>query len=223
MSMILAPTLINAMKTYGIKYAALFSGTANWLNNTFGAPTDQRIATFSFWTQRHAIDGTYQTIFVDDANGPALRYENSERFSVNVNEGATNKLNITNAYCRDASGFMHVCIAIDTTAASGSRLKIYFNGVQQTLSATDENTQDYPLRLLQAGAKKIGLYASGVQVFNGALAEFYFIDGQALGPSDFAKMDFKTGNWIAKKYTGTYGANGFYLDFSNSGAIGTDA
>jgi len=47
------------------------------------------------------------------------------------------------------------------------------------------------------------------------MTEINFIDGQALTPSSFGQTDAVTGSWVAKKYTGTYGTNGFYLNFSN--------
>jgi hypothetical protein len=50
------------------------------------------------------------------------------------------------------------------------------------------------------------------------MAEVYFIDGQALTPSSFSKTDPNTGQYIPKLYTGTYGTNGFYLNFSDNSA-----
>jgi hypothetical protein len=47
------------------------------------------------------------------------------------------------------------------------------------------------------------------------MAEFNYIDGQALTPSSFGAYD-NNGVWQPKKYTGTYGTNGFYLPFSNT-------
>jgi len=43
----------------------------------------------------------------------------------------------------------------------------------------------------------------------------HFVDGQTLTPSSFGETDAVTGSWVAKKYTGTYGTNGFYLKFNN--------
>jgi hypothetical protein len=54
-------------------------------------------------------------------------------------------------------------------------------------------------------------------------SEFYNIDGQQLTPSSFGQTDSATGIWIPKAYTGTYGTNGFYLNFSNASSLGTDA
>jgi len=47
------------------------------------------------------------------------------------------------------------------------------------------------------------------------LADYYFISGQALTASDFGETDAVTGKWIPKAYMGTYGTNGFHLDFTD--------
>jgi hypothetical protein len=54
--------------------------------------------------------------------------------------------------------------------------------------------------------------------FDGYLTEINFIDGQALTPSSFGQTNTLTGVWSPKKYTGTYGTNGFYLNFSDNSA-----
>jgi hypothetical protein len=53
---------------------------------------------------------------------------------------------------------------------------------------------------------------------DGYLTEIQFIDGQALTPSSFGETDTLTGVWKPKKYAGTYGTNGFYLNFSDNSA-----
>jgi hypothetical protein len=47
------------------------------------------------------------------------------------------------------------------------------------------------------------------------MSEVYLIDGQALTPSSFGATD-KDGNWSPIAYTGTYGQNGFYLNFKDA-------
>ena len=54
------------------------------------------------------------------------------------------------------------------------------------------------------------------------MAEIHFIDGTAKSPTDFGEFDEDSGIWKPKEYTGSYGTNGFYLDFSNSGTLGED-
>jgi hypothetical protein len=57
------------------------------------------------------------------------------------------------------------------------------------------------------------------------MAEFNSIDGQALTPSSFGETNAITGVWQPKAYSGTYGTNGFELNFSDNStaaALGTD-
>jgi hypothetical protein len=58
------------------------------------------------------------------------------------------------------------------------------------------------------------------QAFGGYFAEFYRIDGQALGPEYFGETNALTNQWQPKnptdiKPTLTFGTNGFHLPFSN--------
>jgi len=68
-------------------------------------------------------------------------------------------------------------------------------------------------------AHSIGSQSSaGAVPFDGYLALVHFIDGQALTPSSFGETSATTGQWIAKTYSGSYGTNGFFLDFSDNSA-----
>jgi hypothetical protein len=128
---------------------------------------------------------------------------------------------------RDMSAWYHVVAQYDSTQATASeRAKLYVNGVR--LTAFD-GASTYPgpsadSRFNQASVEmaigRLGTYNGNY--FNGYIAEVQFIDGQALTPSSFGETDATTGRWKAKAYTGTYGVNGFYLNFAdNSGATAT--
>jgi hypothetical protein len=52
--------------------------------------------------------------------------------------------------------------------------------------------------------------------FNGYMTEINFIDGQALTPSSFGQTNAQTGVWEPVAYSGSYGTNGFYLNFSDN-------
>ena len=47
------------------------------------------------------------------------------------------------------------------------------------------------------------------------MTQCYFIDGQTLGPVGFGFTDPLTNTWRPKKYTGTFGTNGFWLPMDN--------
>jgi hypothetical protein len=55
----------------------------------------------------------------------------------------------------------------------------------------------------------------------GYLTEINFIDGSALDPTSFGEFNEDTGVWQPKEYTGSYGTNGFYLNFSDNASTTT--
>jgi len=129
----------------------------------------------------------------------------------------------TNAVFRDPSAWYHVVFSIDTTqATSTNRVKIYVNGVEQTTTFNFIPSQNLDTWINSTNGHRIGSrWNVSYQRYDGYLAEVNFIDGQALDPTDFG--EFKSGVWIPKSYSGTYGTNGFYLDFGNSGSLGADS
>ena len=72
---------------------------------------------------------------------------------------------------------------------------------------------------------QIGIRYDNAIPFNGYMAEIHYVNGQALAPTDFGKYN-NNNVWQPKEYTGTYGATGYYLDFSDNSstsALGTDS
>jgi hypothetical protein len=137
----------------------------------------------------------------------------------------------TTAVFRDPSAWYHVQIAYDSAnATTTNRVRIYVNGVLQTISGTVTTTPSttpsglaiYPTSSLSgvvntAVSHDIGREsATPAGYLDGYLTEINFIDGQALDPSSFGETNLVTGVWQPKKYTGTYGTNGFYLNFSDN-------
>jgi len=56
------------------------------------------------------------------------------------------------------------------------------------------------------------------------MSHYHFIDGTAYDASAFGETDATTGIWKPKTAPSvTYGTNGFFLKFENSGAFGTDS
>jgi hypothetical protein len=133
----------------------------------------------------------------------------------------------TSAVYRDPSAWYHVVWAVDTTqATAANRVKLYVNGVEVTaFSASNNPTQNDDLGINQATAHAIGSNSNGAGNMSGYLADIHFIDGQQLDPSSFTTTDLITGQLIPKAYSGSYGTNGFKLNFSDNSttaALGTD-
>ena len=138
---------------------------------------------------------------------------------------------VTTAKFRDNSAWYHLVVSYDTSeATSSNRVKIYVNGVQQTSFSTANYppTLNAEYEVNNTVAHRIGHINGGgaSDYLNGYLAEVHFIDGSALTPSSFGETDSDTGVWKPKAYSGSYGTNGFYLDFgdnSSTTALGYDA
>jgi hypothetical protein len=132
----------------------------------------------------------------------------------------------TNAVFRDVSAWYHIVLAVDTTqATAANRMKLYVNGVQQTFSTANYPAQNSDGQINNTINHAIGRdEAQYNQYLDGYLADIHFIDGQALTPSDFGEYD-DNNVWQPKEFAGTYGTNGFHLDFSDNSsnaALGTD-
>lgn len=203
------------------------SATAQ-LSRAPSTTTNRRMYTVSAWVKRgslaaycplisagaSSISNGYSTVGLN-ANGSA--YVVFYSTSSHVYESA--------ALFRDPSAWYHIVFVVDTAQATAAdRLKMYVNGVQVSLTVTATYSavpQNFDCSVNVSGAShNIGaLRSSGGSLtayFDGYLTEYRFIDGQALTPSSFGETSATTGQWQAKKYTGTYGTNGFYLPFSDT-------
>ena len=126
---------------------------------------------------------------------------------------------------RDPAAWYHIVVACDTTQAGASdRLKLYVNGVQETVFATETYpAQDYEPSINNNVAQNIGR-REGSGFFNGVMAHVHFTDGTAYAASDFGETDSTSGIWVAKTSPSvTYGTNGYFLKFQDTAAFGDDS
>ena len=138
--------------------------------------------------------------------------------------GVTTNIGI-DRFFRDPSAWYHLVFAFDTTQSTDSnRLKMYVNGEQTGLNSTyttypDQNEEFYwnNNNIMVVGGSSF----SSSEDSDFYLADTYNIDGQQLAPTEFGETN-DNGVWIPKAYQGTYGTNGFKLEFQNSGSLGTD-
>ena len=133
---------------------------------------------------------------------------------------------LTNALFRDTSAWYHIVWAFDTTqGTAANRVKLYINGTQVTSWATASYPdEDAEFDVNNAVPQYVGDYHSGTsENMDGYLAEVVFIDGLALAADQFGEFDSDSGIWKPIDVSGlTFGTNGFYLEFKQSGT-GTNA
>lgn len=211
----------------------LRSSASAYFNRTPAAAGNLQKYTWSGWVKRGTLPSSGNiglfTVGATDAASDGLIFNGAGvlfLFFANATYSLT-----TNAIYRDPSAWYHIVFSVDTTqATAANRVSLYVNGVQVTsFSASSYPTQNYNCYFNSAAIHAIGRQqqTSPANYFDGYLTEVNFIDGQALTPSSFGETNPVTGVWQPKKYAGTYGTNGFYLNFSDpsaatAAAIGKD-
>jgi len=196
-----------------------------YLSRTPSSAGNRKTWTWSGWVKRGNINTSFQILFGAEINAGTTMYiglhsDNNLRFQ----DGSTTFFD-TSALLRDTSAWYNIIVAFDTTQATASdRVKVYINGVEITSFSSSTNPSlntDYTIN--NSVAHTVGRWTpTDLYHFDGYLAEVHFIDGQALDPTSFGETgDY--GEWKPIAYAGTYGTNGFYLDFKNSGSLGNDA
>ena len=122
---------------------------------------------------------------------------------------------------------------VDTTQSTSSdRAKIFINGVQETdLTDGNNSTVSYPSLNFanHFNTDTVPNYIGPRNGSGGSMgpegygAETALVDGTAYAPSYFGETDTSTNRWVPKALTGiTWGTNGFYQDYADSGNLGDD-
>lgn len=212
------PLFLSSSGGYTVGRSLRFRSSASaYLNRTPAAAGSLTTMTFSAWVKLSTFNAALnQWIWgaVDDNYGLVQSVTSN---SLTLFFSGTTYVT-TSAVFRDPSAWYHIVATIDTTnATSTNRLRLYVNGVLQTIGASAYPAQNATGSLNSNVSHNIGRAANATRYWDGYLAEVNFIDGQALTPSSFGAYD-TNGVWQPIKYTGTYGTNGFYLPFSDNSA-----
>jgi len=202
------------------------------LERTGSSGGNRQTWTWSGWVKRSKLNSSNTNrpfLFgaSDRASGSAylqfgLYGSDSDIDCLNFNEQSGGGYNITTeAKFRDTSAWYHVVCAYDTTQTVASdRVKIYVNGILQTITSGStyppQNTNGYIN--YSAFPYLIGAYTTSYLpiTFDGYMAEVNFVDGQQLTPASFGYTEPSTGVWTPLQYTGSYGTRGFYLNFADN-------
>ena len=199
--------------------------------SAFGTPTNRKKCTISFWCKRSTL--TVQQAVMGVETTPAggsnearivLRGDDTLEF-YDYQSGYKFRY-ITNRVFRDVNAWYNIVLVVDTTHPTGSaRVNIYINGVQETsFSSSTDPAQNLDTFINSGNYVQLGRQSTGNSYYGGYLSEYVFIDGSALAPTDFGEFDEDSGIWKPINVSGlTFGTNGFYLEFGNSGALGTDS
>ena len=213
----------NSLKLEGDNSETLYKTNSNG---------NRRIWTTSVWWKCAKV-GDSQHIWVQGVNNQGCRLfigeSNENRLYLDLCDTGTSLYRkIYYNEIRDLSSWYHFVVRVDTTdGTAANRARLYVNGVE----LTDKERDDTVPQNLDTLANYSGY--GGYDTFqfsykeasvwqHSYIAEAHHVDGQSLGPDSFGEFD-DNGHWRPIEYTGTYGTNGFYLDFEDSSNLGNDA
>jgi len=215
---------------YTIENALMFNDddSAYLKKNDFGTGDGGgKILTMSFWYKRGNPTGSpyILTGTNNDGNNQDSVYFSSDAIRIEgYTGGGADYLYTNSPVWRDPTGWMHIVIAYDTTdATSTNRIKLYVDGKQMDLAESNAIEQNRVIRIMNTTTTTyFGAWYTPSNYVDGYFAEIIGVDNQQLTATSFGQNDTATGHWIPKEYTGTYGTNGFYLNFANATNISKD-
>jgi hypothetical protein len=192
-----------------------------YLSRTPGVAGSLTTWTWAGWVKRATVTGT-QMIFavtLNAANDFEFCFDANALVLLSSSASVFTQL-ISTTLFRDPNAWYHVVLNWDTTnATSADRIRMYVNGTRLAVSAPANPTIGTTSLVNTVNQHRIGIYTVAFPTgLYGYLADVYFIDGQALDPTSFTETSATTGQLIPKAYTGTYGTQGWYLDFSDNSA-----
>ena len=199
----------------------------SYLSKTFSSAGNRRTFTFSAWVKL-SVSGNAGAIFSGSKSGTGFfkfMFRDDGRIELNTSENSysdSSQLRTT-AKFRDSTGWYHIVAAYDTTQGTSSdRVKLYVNGTQITEFGTNTlPPQNHEVSVNVDGEHQIGNQVGATNYHDGYMAEIHFVDGYQYDPSYFGFTESQTNIWMPKRYGGTYGTNGFYLNFSTLGETAT--
>ena len=193
-------------------------GSSAYLTRTPSSAGNRKTWTWSGWVKRGNIGGTHIVFSAVNPTFDGITFE-QDKLRLTLASGGTAEIE-TSVVFRDTSAWYHIVAVVDTTnGTSTDRLRIYINGERITsFGSASYPSQNYDGFINQTIEHNIAKRVGSSFFFDGYMSEVNFVDGTALDPTSFG--EFKNGVWIAKRYTGSYGTNGFRLQFNQTG-VGT--
>lgn len=198
---------------------------------SWGTATNANKATLAYWVKlasvpgsftQHYDGGNWDTVFSTSLAGPDMNGSDVLRFGQFSGGGQPNDFTtLSTNTISDTTTWHHLCFSLDSTqATAANRVRIYLDGVEVSYDAASTYIpQNQSFQLTKSGiVSAIGRSQwLTSRYFDGKISYFYLIDGQALTPSSLT-TGTGAGTIHPAAYGGTFGTNGFFLNFSGSNA-----
>tara|TARA_Y100001938_G_scaffold139627_1_gene206738 strand:- start:444 stop:1805 length:1362 start_codon:yes stop_codon:yes gene_type:complete len=201
---------------------------ATQLSRSISSSGSTTKATLSCWFKRTEIN-TEQFLFynIENSNNNCrVRISSANKLEVEGLQGGSQAYTLrTVRTFEDPSAFYHLVVRYDSTdSTADDRIKIYVNGTEmKDLENRNNPGSSGNMSFNEAGTVYIG-GQNGSNYFSGLLAHYHWVDGTAYTPATFGSTDATSGIWKPiTEPTVTYGTNGFFLKFENSGNLDLDS
>ena len=212
----------------------LDDGSSQYLQRTPSSAASERIGTFSMWVKRGVL-GTNQMLFTNERDDSAgtqgvLEFQTDDqlRWKTESTIGANIMVRETTQVFRDPHAWYHIMVTWDSNQTDDTCASVWINGEQVTDFVTKTNFSSAQDLGWPSTTKPmtIGAAYSGTNYSDVYLSQFVYLDGTASSnATDFGEYD-TNGVWrpidIANAGL-TFGNNGFYLPFTDSGQLGADS
>ena len=197
-----------------------------YLTRTNASGTNRRTFTVSFWFKRTKLGGV-QELWDGGVYSEATRIGfglSSDELWLDIGYSSGYRSSTTQQF-RDTSAWYHIVWKVDTTQSTeADRFRVYVNGAEITDWASRQYpTQNFDTSVASGLLARIGSYDATYHGSSGYMAEFNYLDGLAVAPTEFGEVDSDTGIWIPKEYTGSYPGQSAYLDFKDGANLGANA
>ena len=205
---------------------------STYIYRASGTPTSTRKFTFSFWVKKsgQGADQFIVSSFTDANNRLHCAFDSNDRFDFIAKVSGSNIIRTNpDMLFRDSTAWYHIVLNVDTTQSTAAdRSKVYVNGVEQTeFGSGNKSNPSQNADVNISGDHFIGAYdnsGSPSLFLDGCLAHVHYTDGYTYAASTFGETDSTSGIWKPKTAPSvTYGTNGFFLKFENSGNLDLDS
>ena len=227
------PTILGANSdtgAYDVANSLQFNGQNQYMSRTPGSAGNRRTFTFSAWIKVRPEATSRALMSTGDNSGSNdyIMFQSGDKLRFSFGTEGNGDI-ITDGLFRDPAAWYHIVWAVDTTQGTASnRVKLYVNGTQETNVSGTYPDQNYDTSFNNTVVQRIGARSySATQYYDGYMSEINLVDGSQLDASYFGETN-DNGIWVPKQYTGSYGTNGFFMEFQqtgtsqNSSGIGAD-
>jgi len=200
-----------------------------YLTRTNASGTNRRTWTVSLWCKRTKLstaDGLVMELWDGGVYSEATRIGfglNNDEIWYDIGYSTKYRGQSTPQFT-DTNAWYHIVWKVDTTQSTeADRSRIYVNGEEITeWESRQYPTQNFDTSVASGLLARIGSYDASYHGFHGYIAEFNYLDGLAVAPTEFGEVDGDTGIWIPKEYTGSYPGQSAYLDFKDGSNLGAN-